>query len=231
MDKSAAIHMLEIVADGLKDLHRQVVFVGGATVALYVDDPAVSTPRPTDDVDCTVEIASRTDYYQLEKEVRQLGFKNQATGTGPICRWTYSGITVDIIPSKGSVFGFKNTWYPPGIANAEKVTLPSKSEIAVFTLPYFLASKFEAYRDRGRNDPRTSSDFEDIVFVLDGCLAAKEKLLAAPEDVRRFLATEYERLSASPGFEEGITAHLGAERNRGARSARIVDILASVRSR
>jgi hypothetical protein len=117
--------MLEIVADGLKDLHRQVVFVGGATVALYVDDPAVSTPRPTDDVDCTVEIASRADYYQLEKEVRQLGFMNQA-GAGPICRWTFSGITVDIIPSDGSVLGFKNTWYPPGIKYAEKVTLPSK---------------------------------------------------------------------------------------------------------
>lgn len=221
--------MLEIVADGLNDLHRQVVFVGGATVALYVDDPAVSTPRPTDDVDCTVEIASRTDYYQLEKEVRQLGFRNQA-GAGPICRWTYSGITVDIIPSDGSVLGFKNTWYPPGIKHAEKITLPSKREIAAFTLPYFVASKFEAYRDRGNNDPRTSSDFEDIVFVLDGCLTAKEKLSAAPDDVRKFLAAEYKKLSASPSFAEGITAHLGTERNRAARSARIVEILASVRS-
>ena len=85
MEKTAAVHMLEIVADGLKGLQRQVVFVGGATVALYVDDPALSTPRPTDDVDCTVEITSLPEYYQLEKEVRKLGFKNQAA-KGPICR-------------------------------------------------------------------------------------------------------------------------------------------------
>lgn len=197
MEKSAAIHMLEIVADGLKDLERQVVFVGGATVALYVDDPAVSTPRPTDDVDCTVEITSRTEYYKLEKEIRKLGFKNQA-GRGPICRWTYSGITVDIIPSEGGVLGFTNSWYPPGIACSEKVILPSRMEISIFTLPYFIASKFDAYRDRGKNDPRASSDFEDIVFVLDGCRTAEQKLSSAAADVRKFLAAEYKRLPRIP---------------------------------
>jgi len=66
MDKSLAIHMLEIVADGLKSLHRQVVFVGGATVAIYVDDPTVTDPGPTDDVDCTVEITSRQAYYKSD---------------------------------------------------------------------------------------------------------------------------------------------------------------------
>jgi hypothetical protein len=45
--KSVAIQMLEIVAAGIKGLRKQVVFVGGATVSLYVDDPAVSTPRLT----------------------------------------------------------------------------------------------------------------------------------------------------------------------------------------
>lgn len=227
MEKSAAIQLLEIVADGFKDLKRHVVFVGGATVALYVDDPAVSTPRPTDDVDCTVEITSRSQYYQLEKDIRKLGFKNQ-TGNGPICRWTYSGVTVDIIPSDGSVLGFKNSWYPPGIASASTAILPSKMEISIFTLPYFIASKFEAYRDRGKNDPRTSPDFEDIVFVLDGCRTADEKLHSAPADVRNFLGAEYNRLSSNSNFEEGINAHLGPERMRAARSKRIVDILKSL---
>jgi predicted nucleotidyltransferase len=224
VEKSTAIHMLEIVADGLKGLNREVVFVGGATVALYVDDPAVSTPRPTDDVDCTVEITSRQEYYQLEKEVRKLGFKNK-TEKGPICRWIYSGITVDIIPSEGVVLGFRNSWYPAGITHAQRIVLPNKTEISVFTLPYFLASKFEAFRDRGKNEPRTSSDFEDIVFVLDGCRTAEQKLAAAPTDVRKFLAAEYKQLSPSADFMEGITANLANVRDHAARSRRIIDIL------
>lgn len=219
--------MLEIVAEGLKNLKREVVFVGGATVAVYVDDPSISTPRPTDDVDCTVEITSRQQYYELEKEVRKLGFKNKAE-RGPICRWTYSGITVDIIPSEGNILGFKNSWYPAGITHAEKVVLPNKTEISVFTLPYFLASKFEAFRDRGKNEPRTSSDFEDIVFVLDGCRTAEQKLSAASIDVRKFLSTEFQRMSASSDFMEGIIANMDNSPIRAERAKRIVKILAGL---
>jgi len=32
---------------------------------------------------------------------------------------------------------------------------------------YFIASKIEAFKSRGQNDEHTSTDFEDIVFVLD----------------------------------------------------------------
>lgn len=53
-----AIHMLDIVAKGLGQLLDRIVFVGGATMALYVDDPASSDPRPTEDVDCVVEMTS-----------------------------------------------------------------------------------------------------------------------------------------------------------------------------
>ncbi|MBI3295882.1 MAG: nucleotidyl transferase AbiEii/AbiGii toxin family protein [Deltaproteobacteria bacterium] len=224
MEKSLAIHMLEIVADGLKGLKRQVVFVGGATVALYVDDVAVATPRPTDDVDCTVEISSRSEYYELENEIRKLGFKNQV-GKGPICRWTYSGVTVDIIPSDGKVLGFKNSWYPEGIATSEKVTLPNKTQISIFTLPYFVASKFEAYQDRGKGDLRTSSDIEDIVFVLDGCQLAQDKLKSAPGGVKNFLKATCKKLASDPNFYEAINAHIGDERSRSVRSKRIIEIL------
>jgi predicted nucleotidyltransferase len=218
--KSVAIQMLEIVAEGLKGLRKQVVFVGGATVSLYVDDPAVSTPRPTDDVDCTIEITSRTEYYQFENEIRSLGFKNQVA-SGPMCRWTFSGISVDIIPSESGILGFNNSWYRDGIANSQKLPLPSGTEISLFTLPYFIASKFEAYGDRGNNDPRTSSDFEDIVFVLDGCREANEKLSSAPPDVRNFLAAEYKRLAKESSFKEGIASNLPADQTRAARIARI----------
>jgi hypothetical protein len=50
------IDMIEIVAAGLRELCDQVVFVGGATTSFYIDDPASAEMRPTDDVDCVVEI-------------------------------------------------------------------------------------------------------------------------------------------------------------------------------
>jgi hypothetical protein len=53
------LEMLEVTAEGLQDLLEEVVFVGGATVALYATDPAAPEARPTDDVDLVIEIASR----------------------------------------------------------------------------------------------------------------------------------------------------------------------------
>ena len=41
------IEMLQIVADGLKELKNDIVFVGGAVAELYADDPASSDIRPT----------------------------------------------------------------------------------------------------------------------------------------------------------------------------------------
>ena len=54
--------MLELVAQGLKNLREEVVFVGGTTTAFYIDDPAAPDARPTNDVDCIVELASTGDF-------------------------------------------------------------------------------------------------------------------------------------------------------------------------
>jgi hypothetical protein len=48
---NSSLEMLEVIAGGLQDLLDEVVFVGGATVALYATDPAAPEARPTDDVD------------------------------------------------------------------------------------------------------------------------------------------------------------------------------------
>ena len=64
--------MLAVVARGLKDLKNRVVFVGGATVDLYITSPGGEPLRVTDDVDCVIEITSRTDYRALEEKLRAL---------------------------------------------------------------------------------------------------------------------------------------------------------------
>jgi predicted nucleotidyltransferase len=158
--KQHNLHRLEIVAGGLKDLLDETVFVGGATIILYLPESLPdSQARPTDDVDCVVEISSRTEYAKLEKKLRTLGFKNVMDSGAPVCRWTYSGVTVDMMPTDPKILGFSNRWYKPGVEKAVKVSLPAGDEISIFTVPYFLASKVEAFLGRGKRDFYGSRDF------------------------------------------------------------------------
>ena len=51
--------LLEAAAAALDDLLPEVVFVGAATVELWITDPGAPPARPTNDVDVVVEVASR----------------------------------------------------------------------------------------------------------------------------------------------------------------------------
>lgn len=79
-----SIDLLERAAVALGDLTDEVVFVGGATVTLWITDPAAPPPRPTKDVDVIVEVATRAGYYAFEDRLRAIGFRNDEH---VICRW------------------------------------------------------------------------------------------------------------------------------------------------
>jgi hypothetical protein len=57
-----SVELLELAAVALGDLLDEVVFVGGATVGLWITDPAAPAPRPTKDVDVIVEVTSRGSF-------------------------------------------------------------------------------------------------------------------------------------------------------------------------
>lgn len=57
---SSNIEMLQTIAKGLGKLKDEVAFVGGAVAELYASDPAASEIRPTQDVDCVIELSSKT---------------------------------------------------------------------------------------------------------------------------------------------------------------------------
>ena len=184
------IEMLQTVADGLKELKDDIVFVGGAVAELYADDPASSDIRPTQDVDCTLELSSYKEFTELEEALRAKGFANDNSQGAPICRWIYQEIKVDVMPTEGNVLGFNNRWYPSGEENKISKTLPDGTEIYVFPSEYYLAAKFEAHHDRGVNDLRQSHDFEDIIYILDNCTSILEDIRNADEDVKNYLKTE-----------------------------------------
>jgi hypothetical protein len=202
--------MLGVVAQGLKGLKEKVVFVGGATVDLFITDTAAPATRATYDVDCVVEIAKRAQYHALEDELRSLGFQHPMEENQPICRWMFRGIKVDVMPTDDSILGFSNRWYRDGVAEAEQVALPNGDRVYVFSLPYLLASKLEAFRSRGREDFQASPDLEDVIAVLDGNPAAEEKIGIAPANVRGYLGEEFARILADQRFIASLEGHLSA---------------------
>ena len=50
--------IIKRIAIALGELNEKVIYVGGATVSLYINDPAADDVRPTKDVDITVKVAS-----------------------------------------------------------------------------------------------------------------------------------------------------------------------------
>ena len=73
-------------------------------------------------------------------------------------------------------------------------------------MPYYLASKFEAHKDRGK-DPRTSHDFEDIIYVLDNNLSLVNDILTVPMNVLKYLRHEFQKI-LNPNMEEAVLSHL-----------------------
>lgn len=183
------IQMLEKAAKLLAALDEKIVFIGGATVPLYLDKVSAADARPTKDVDCVVNIIPRTKYYLLEEKLRKIGLKNDKGKI--ICRWCYQELDqeliIDIMPADTSILGFSNPWYELGIKKSIIHKLPSGQKIDIFPVTYLLASKIEAFNSRGNQNFYTSSDVEDIVLLLDGCPYLEAKIQQADKKVKKFI--------------------------------------------
>lgn len=206
MSQHENIVRIKAVYSALEELAREVIFVGGATVSLYADRPAGEI-RPTDDVDILIEILQYKDYSAVEEKLRKKGFVNDIESK-VICRYIINGITVDVMATSEEILGFANKWYAEAFSHAQQVNLDNEHTIKIFTSPYFIATKLEAYKNRGGNDGRTSTDFEDIVFLLNNRTTVWHEMDEAPKSVRHYLKTEFKELLSQPYIDEWISAHL-----------------------
>lgn len=160
MSHHTNIVRIKSVSNLLGDLKDKVVFVGGTTLSLYSSRRTFEV-GPTDDVDVIIEILNYAQRVELEDKIRSLGFANDVA-SGVICRWQIEKITVDIMPTEDTSMGFGNKWYPEGYKKAIDYTIDDRCTVRILDSPYFLATKFEAFKARGNYDGRTSHDFEDI---------------------------------------------------------------------
>src|SRR5262245_14695293 len=128
------LHELVTTASALGPLSDEVVFVGGAIVALLLDDPAAEVPRHTDDVDLIVEVATTMAYQTiLRDKLVALGFREDTSPRAPLCRWTIHDINIDIMPVAKDILGFNNRWYPHAFKTSRRVPLRPGLEIRVIT--------------------------------------------------------------------------------------------------
>jgi predicted nucleotidyltransferase len=194
------LERIELVATALGPLREQLVFVGGCAAGLLMNEPGATPIRATLDVDLVVRVTALTQYHKLEGQFALLGFKRDMTTDAPICRWKYRGVEVDLMPADREVLGFANRWYPLAIDTAQQVTLPSGIVIRLITSPAFIATKFEAFSDRGKGDLLASHDLEDIVNVIASRTQILEEITRSPADLRAYLADRCRDLLAIADF-------------------------------
>ena len=200
-----SVELLELAADALGDLVSEVVFLGGATIELWITDPGAPPPRPTKDVDVVVECATTLDFHRFHDRLRERGFAEDQSSS-VICRWkhTASGLLLDAMPERGEILGFENRWQGASIPYAPSQELPSGQQIRAASPPYLVAMKLEAFSSRGGGDLLGSRDFGDMITLVDGREELVGEVRTAETGLQAFVAETVTQLLAMPRIDDGL---------------------------
>ncbi len=199
------IKVVEKVANTLEELNNEVIYVGGAVVSLYVTDEGAEQPRPTKDIDISVQIST---YAQMDQLREKLALKKifPAPSEKVMYRYSYEDILIDFIPFEETPLGPTNSWLKPGFEKAYPINI-GELEIKILPVSLFLATKWEAFKSRG-SDPRTSHDFEDIIYIIDNNKDVVIDVRNANKDVQDFLKEMSKEILNHPSRNEIIECHI-----------------------
>lgn len=218
------IAKVELIAEAIGELADNLVFVGGCAADLLITDPAAPPVRVTYDVDLLVQVATLTEYHATEKQLAARGFRRDLAADAPICRWVFNALEVDLMPTDAKILGFTNRWYPLAIETATRLSLPSGKRIQLISATAFIATKFEAFNDRGKRDLLGSHDLEDILNVIEGRPTLVTEIAAESAALRQYLAEAFAALIRLPNFDDYLPGLL-------AQDALLDERVAIVRSR
>ncbi|MBI3187525.1 MAG: hypothetical protein HYZ31_06665 [Gammaproteobacteria bacterium] len=221
------LEILIPIADALGELRELLVFVGGCATGLLVTTQRAQIMRPTKDVDVVVQVATLAEYHAMEKAVKARGFKHDISQDAPICRWVRNGVMLDLMPSEAGILGFHNYWYPLACRTASRVNLTENMEINLIAAPVFIATKLEAFHDRGKADYLASHDLEDLITVIDGRAELIQEIRLADDELKNYLSAEMTKLLSDRAFQLAMPGHLPSD---AASQARLPELMHRIRT-
>ena len=204
------------------------MFVGGTVTALYPLEGDVDV-RPTLDVDCVVDVGSTAHYYAFIDRLLARGFRTCTDDGAPLCRLVYQEILVDVVPATSTAIGPTNRWYQEAILHAESHAIAAGVDIQAITPLYFVATKLEAFRGRGRGDYQASHDLEDLLGVIAGLSDLRTRIADATSDVATAVRDELVELRARDAFIDAVPAHFDGDVSGQERADELLEWLRSLR--
>jgi predicted nucleotidyltransferase len=208
--------MLLMVARALgQQILDKVAFVGGCTTSLLVTDEfSKEDARYTDDVDLIIGVMSQIEWHKFERTLtHEKGFRHSIEDK-VLCRLYLGELKVDFMPFDGSILGFTNCWYEKALATATPYNLKDEFTIRVLTPPLFIATKLEAYRGRGNNDPIGSKDVTDIIALFDGRLSLVDEIQQADRDIREYISVQLADLLQNSNFDYAVQGSTKSDKER-----------------
>ena len=94
------------------------------------------------------------------------------------------------------------------VATASEATVEPGLTIRHASAPAFLALKWAAHHDRGRDEPLHSDDLEDILALLASRPSALGEIAGAPANLRAYLKDQAAAFLADPNAEDLLAGHL-----------------------
>ena len=216
------ITVLELVVHAIGSLREELVLVGGCSVGLLISDTARPPVRETIDVDMVAQMTTIADYYSTGEQLKACGFK-QAPDEQNMCRWKRGNLILDVLPSNEKILGHStNRWYPIAVSSAQPCVLPSGLQIRLITAPLFMATKFDAFHNRGEGD-YLRHDMEDIVNLVDGRIELIEEVAQCPDLVKGYLREEFDILTTDDSFLDLLPAHFRGDATSQARVEVVIE--------
>src|SRR5690606_32547392 len=86
----------------------------------------------------------------------------------------------------------------------------------------WMATKLQAFLDRGKDDLISSQDLEDVVILVDGRPELSKEIEGADADVRAFIVSVFRSLLVEEELRVAVQAHLPPDEASRARAAVIL---------
>ncbi len=199
--------MLITVARALgDDLLQRVAFVGGCTTGLLITDRATQEViRYTEDVDLIIHVIGYPQWAAFQTQLKKRGFTVNPQDD-VICRMRLGELKVDFMPDDASILGFSNRWYGDALQHANDVELSDSQHVRLVSPCYFVATKLEAYNSRGKNDPLSSHDIEDLMNIINGREELQREVEQAEPELKNYIGQQIHALLTHKDFDYAVQA-------------------------